>query len=309
MQTTVPDNSSILHFSDSCLRISSYSTLKQVFSCSHSHLLNWPFGGSWLSGQQYSHSYQTCPSTLLHGLNFRKKQIKKTKQNTKKNTFCNFPSLSLHSGLTLFWKIVSLFPHHHRTFKKASAPRESRLCLCLLEGLFMLCILFSSALICSGFKVFRPVVSSPPRLCQSPILLSHVPPTAGVNLSPPPERNDWQVCGVNNIHSHNRSMEGEKKSFFSPQMTDKRTEKMSRGAEREDIIFIMTCLCGWSYMEFIIFGCLSPLPQLIFAPVSWYFHQILRNRSNKDAVSADLLPSLWEIAAHKKQNQSCHSGK
>lgn len=32
-----------------------------------------------------------------------------------------------------------------------------------------------SALICSGFKVFHPTVSSPPQLCQSNILLSHFP--------------------------------------------------------------------------------------------------------------------------------------
>lgn len=87
-----------------------------------------------------------------------------------------------------FEKPCPFFPHHHRTFKKAPASRESRLCLCLLEGLFTLRILFSSALICSGFKVFRPAVSSPPRLCQSPILLSHFPPppTVGVNLPPAP---------------------------------------------------------------------------------------------------------------------------
>lgn len=43
-------------------------------SCSHSHLLNRPFGSAWSSSPRYFHSYQTCPSTLWIS---RKRQIKK----------------------------------------------------------------------------------------------------------------------------------------------------------------------------------------------------------------------------------------
>lgn len=52
---------------------------------------------------------------------------------------------------------------------------KTAFCLYLLKGLFTLHILLSSALICSRFKVFHPNGSSPPRLCQSTILLSHFP--------------------------------------------------------------------------------------------------------------------------------------
>lgn len=160
----------------------------------------------------------------------------------------------------LLWKTVSLFsPSWQNIQESVSISRKPPLFVSP-GGIVYAPYPF---LLCAHLLRFQSI---PPRRLLSPSIVpitysaqSLRPPTAEVNLPPPPERNDWQVCGVNNIHSHNRS--AEERKYFFPQKTDKSTEKMSRAVKREDIIFIMACLCGWSFMEFIIFG---SLPQLIF---------------------------------------------
>lgn len=179
-----------------------------------------------------------------------------------------------------FEKSCPFFPHHHRTFKKASASRESCLCLCLLEGLFMLRIL-----LCAHLLWFQSI---PPCRLLSP---STVPITYSAQSLPPPQLREWTSPhpqrGMTDrsevlttfTHTAEAWRGNKKKKSLFPQKTDKRTENELRGGKKRHYIHHVVPL--WLKLHGIYIWFPSTPPQFICAPLSWYFHQTLRNRCNE----------------------------
>lgn len=115
-------------------------------------------------------------------------------------------------------------------------------------------------LLCAHLLLFQRI---PPRRLLSPSIVPITysaqsrPSTAGVN--PPPEMNDWQVCGVSNTRSHNTSVENKNMFFSSPHKILTKGRRKRVEVEREDIILIMAPLRLHLHPVYR-----NPLPQFIF---------------------------------------------
>lgn len=173
-----------------------------------------------------------------------------------------------------------------------------------------------SALICSGFKVFHPTVSSPPQLCQSNILLSHFPQLREWDRLSKREMTDRVAALATSIQT---TIERRKwLGFWRKLQETKDSEKERRGGKKANYIYhgmvflVATILyqSGPGYLSLCHILLLFYSYLCIIVEGSWWqhwdeWHHPIRDRETKREREREgkSFPFLWQIAAHNDWNK------